>query len=567
MIVSFLIIGSNGEYTIDYITDSLRTQNEKKVLPITSRTTIIERRTRNRMKKDWNEKMNKIKRILMLVLCLALLVQTIPIDAKKSKNKNKNYWPKQSEKITAGAALLMDLDTETLLYSKNIDKKYYPASITKILTVLLAVENSSMDEIVTFSEDSIYKTGGSGIARDVGEKMTMEECLYAVMLESANECAYAVAEHIAGSLNKFVKMMNDRAKKIGCTASHFVNPNGLPDKKHYVTARDMALIAKEAYANETFRLFCGTKRYTIQPTNKHKEPTYLLNHHKMLYPNETDAYLYDYCTGGKTGFTIAAGSTLVTYAEKDGMSLVAVILKGSSPQYWVETRALFDYGFENFNLCNVAEYAENENTNADEETKYDTLNTNEPYAQIDPQAKIILPKTVDFNKTTMKVNYDDLPKNVLAELEYNYGKRKIGVAHVIRTNATVDKNNIKTDDLEEHEPDTQIDQKNNEESENQLKKEADTPFFEKFDSKEFFSDIPGHMLDLFEMMLSNGIIVIVCIVIVILLLILFIYRTLFNRSYVLRQKIARRKSRKRERKQYITIYDTHNTRRRRRRKR
>lgn len=383
--------------------------------------------------------MKRKGKILGIVLCTVLMMSTVQVHAKKSKN----YWPKQSDKIEAGAAILMDVDTGTILYKKNINEQYYPASITKILTTLVAIENSSMDEVVTFSRDAIYKTiyevdRSSSIWRDIGEKMTMEQCLYAVMLESANECAYAVAEHVGGTVKDFVKMMNDKAKSLGCKSSHFMNPHGLPDEKHYLTAKDMARIAKAAYENETFRLICGTKRYTIPPTNKHAEPTYLVNHHKMLYPKDTAAYLYDYCTGGKTGYTNAAGNTLVTFAQKDGMTLLTVILNGSSPQYWNETRSLLEFGFENFNLCNVSEHFEEDESY--EEEKYDTLNTNDPYAHIDPQAKIILPKSVKFSKAAMEINYENLPANALAQLKYTYGKHEVGTADIIRTNTFIDKN-------------------------------------------------------------------------------------------------------------------------------
>ena len=232
-------------------------------------------------------KMGRMKKILFVLL---FIFTTIPV-TRTQAGKSEDYWPKQSEKITSKAAVLMDMDTGTILYKKNMNDSYYPASITKILTTLIAVENSNMDEIVTFSRDAVYKTEGSGIWRDVGEKMTMKECLYAVMLESANECAYAVAEHVGGTYQAFIKMMNDKAKELGCTSSHFVNPHGLPDEKHYVTAKDMALIAKAAYDNEAFRLICGTKVLVIPPTNKHSEKTFLGNHHKMLYPKDTAAYL------------------------------------------------------------------------------------------------------------------------------------------------------------------------------------------------------------------------------------------------------------------------------------
>ena len=183
-----------------------------------------------------------------------------------------DYWPEGPE-VQSPSVILMEMSTGTVLYEKNSDERNYPASITKIMTTLLALENSDLNEVVTFSDDAINNTEGSGIYRDYGEQMTMEQCLYAVMLNSANECAYAVAEHVGGTVEHFVDMMNEKAAELGCTNTHFANPHGLFDENHYTTAHDMALIAKAAYQNETFRIITGTARYTIPPTNKHDEPT------------------------------------------------------------------------------------------------------------------------------------------------------------------------------------------------------------------------------------------------------------------------------------------------------
>ena len=597
-----------------YNIDEKYWQNLKKVLRIACIHTIIRiewlfpdygnivKYLHKSINKDWKVKMKKrvkllktINLLLLSFLVIQLLAPANMVQAKKSKSKN--YWPKLSEEITAGAAILMDVDTGAVLYKKNIDKPYYPASITKILTTLIAVENSTMDEVVTFSQDAIYKTEGSGIARDVGEVMTMEQCLYAVMLESANECAYAVAEHISGSLEEFVKLMNQKAKSLGCKSSHFTNPHGLPDEKHYLSAKDMAVIARTAYENETFRLICGTKKYTIPPTNKHSEPTYLVNHHKMLYPKDTAAYLYDYCTGGKTGYTNAAGNTLVTYAQKDGMTLVAVILNGTSPQYWKETRALLDFGFENFNLCNVSEYfGSDENV---EEQKYDTLNTNDPYAQIDPQARIILPKTVNFSKASMEISYENLPDQVLAQLIYTYGKRPVGTANIVRTHTLIDKeegasgqNNDAAqeqtaDESSTAEADSQTDKEKTESKESQDKdpekagqanqnggadsKNKEPGFLEKikkidmigkiknFDIHDVVSNISNWFANI-KLELSPQILIIAGGIILGIVLII-VFRVLYDKSYLIRQKMANYRNRKRARKQYTIIRDTRRTRR------
>ena len=166
----------------------------------------------------------------------------------------------------------------------------YPASTTKLMTALLALEHSNLDETITFSSDAVFKneTNSSHIARDVGEQMSMEQTLYGVLLASANECAYAIAEHVGanmgGDYNTFIQAMNDRAKELGCVNTHFVNSSGLHDDQHYTCAYDLALIAREAYQNETLRKMVGTRRYEIPPTNKHADPTPLNN--CLLYTSD-----------------------------------------------------------------------------------------------------------------------------------------------------------------------------------------------------------------------------------------------------------------------------------------
>ena len=155
------------------------------------------------------------------------------------------YWP-EGPQIAGESAIVMEVSTGTVLYEKNSRQHFYPASITKIMTALLASEKSGLNEDVTFSHDAVFNTEGSGISRDVGEIMTMEECLYGLMLESANECAYAIAEHTGKDYDRFIRLMNKRAKKLGCKDTHFNNPHGLPDEDHWTCAYDMALISREA---------------------------------------------------------------------------------------------------------------------------------------------------------------------------------------------------------------------------------------------------------------------------------------------------------------------------------
>ena len=233
-------------------------------------------------------------------------------------------WPK-GPNVEAQAAVLMDVNTEAVLYSKNGDTQLYPASITKIMTTLLACENLNVKTKITVSENAStsVSAGDSSIYAAPGEVFTRDQALMAVMLQSANEMSVAVAEEVSGSVKKFTELMNWRAKLFGCKNTHFNNPNGLPDETHYTTASDMAKIAKSAWLNPLFRRYCTRRYYEIPATNKFAEARQLLNHHKMMKNGE---YYYEGVLGGKTGYTDASGNTLVTYCKRGNMTLVAVIL-------------------------------------------------------------------------------------------------------------------------------------------------------------------------------------------------------------------------------------------------
>ena len=319
------------------------------------------------------------------------------------------------------------------------------------MTTLLALENGNLSDMVTFSDDAINNTEGSGIARDYGEQMTLEQCLYGVMLESANECAYAVAEHVGGTVENFVDMMNAKAKELGCTNTHFANPHGLQDENHYTTAHDMALIAQAAYQNETFRIIIGTKMYTIPPTNKHAEETVLRNHHDMLctYHNANRKYLYPYCVGGKTGYTATANSTLVTYAEKDGMTLICVVMDTQSPNQFIDTVNLFDYAFDNFQVLNVAE----NDTDYSAETTVDNGNLNNiaPFVELDKDAVIVLPKTAEFSDTSSSVEYNDSDPEIAGSITYTYAGRNVGKADIKTTGVVVEGYAFDNESTEEEE--------------------------------------------------------------------------------------------------------------------
>lgn len=376
------------------------------------------------------------KKIAALGLAALTLFFSFSESAAAGGAKNTQYWP-EGPQIVSSAGIVMEADTGTVLYEKNSHDVHYPASITKILTTLLAIENGNMDDVVTFSHDSVYNTGGSGIARDVGEQMTMKQCLYAVMLASANECAYAVAEHVAGDIGTFIQMMNDRAAQLGCQNTHFNNCNGLPDEAHYTSAYDMALIAREAYKNESFRILSSTKTYTIPYTNKHTdEETYLQNHHQMLYPLKTRKYLYEYCLGGKTGYTVAANNTLVTYAEKDGMTLICVVLDAPASGHYEDTRALFDFCFDNFKKMNISENETSYSQQSQE--KEGIMGGYEPFVSLNPESGVILPITAEFSDADSEIVCNEENGDILGSIYYTYAGRQVGSADLTAVNHSVD---------------------------------------------------------------------------------------------------------------------------------
>lgn len=278
------------------------------------------------------------------------------------ETNNIENWP-QGPQVEAEAASVMDVDTGAFLYGKNMEAKMYPASITKIMTTLVAIENmdlTKLDKKIKASAEALstIESDSSQIWLSPGEKITMRDALYAIMLASANDAANVVAEKVGGSIENFVQMMNDKAKELGCVNTNFVNPHGLHDENHYTCARDMALITQAAYENPLFREITKRVEYMIPKTKFMDEDRWMINHQKMLY--EDGDYSYEGCVGGKTGFTDEAWNTLVTIAKKDGKTLVCVELRvNGSWKTFRESAALLDYGFHNFRHAKVSTGLEN----------------------------------------------------------------------------------------------------------------------------------------------------------------------------------------------------------------
>lgn len=289
------------------------------------------------------------KSCLAFLLSLALILSVFsPVQAAEFPSS----WP-QAPEIAEETGILMEATTGQVLFDKEMDEIRYPASTTKIMTALLILENvKDLSQTVTFTDviTPDLAPGNSTINAQVGEQLTVEECLYGIMLASANEVCTQMAVYVAGSVENFVSMMNKRAAELGCENTHFVNANGLPDPNHYTTAHDLARILAAAIQNEDFCRISGSASYTIPPTNMTPYSRNLENSNALIKEGE---YHYEGVIAGKTGHTEAAKNTLVTAASRDGMTLVCVVLRSDGENRFIDTVSLFDYGFNNFHLSPV----------------------------------------------------------------------------------------------------------------------------------------------------------------------------------------------------------------------
>jgi len=336
-------------------------------------------------------------------------------------------WP-TGPTVGAASAILIEAETGTVLYAKNIHDTHYPASTTKILTTLIAYEECSLDEIVTFSHDAVFNTprDSNHIAMDVGDTLDMETCLNAILIRSANEVSFAVAEHISGTSEAFAEKMNARAKELGCVDSNFVNPNGLPDENHYTSAYDLAKIGQAFFANDLLCNITMTQRLIVDKKNGQ-----LIENNKMeLLPGHK--YPYEYLVGCKTGYTDDARFTLVSCAEKNGMKLICVVLEDENLVVYEDTIALFNYGFSNFDKVNVAL----------QETKYDIDNqglfygendlfgNSSPVLSLNKNDVIIKPKTVSLDALDSTITYTPDTYGKVARIDYSYKGVALGSVSV-----------------------------------------------------------------------------------------------------------------------------------------
>lgn len=279
-----------------------------------------------------------MRKILIFFLTFLFSISLISNDTQASSSP---------PKVSADGVVLMDATTGTILYSKNENTIYPPASTTKIMTALLTLENCKLDDIVTVGKKPPL-VDGSKIYIFEDENLTIKDLLYSLLLQSANDSAEALAEHISSSTEEFATLMNKRAEELGCKNTNFANPHGLYADNHRTSALDLALILKELVKHPEYKEISTTLMYYIPPTNKSKEKRPIWNKNKLIQKNSS--YYYEGCEGGKTGYTIQSKHSYVSTASKNGQRLIAVLLHDSKHTYWSDVRKLFDYGFDNFTL-------------------------------------------------------------------------------------------------------------------------------------------------------------------------------------------------------------------------
>lgn len=362
-----------------------------------------------------------IKKLIYLTMILSIITASLG-----------SSFALSTGEVLAEGAILIDSDTGQILYSKNMHKPLKPASTTKVLTALLILEKFALDEKVVIDKKSPF-TIGSRIYIIEGEVFTIEQLLNAMLVDSANDVAVALAIHHSGSIEAFATAMNAKAKELGALNSNFENPNGLDGKNHLSTAYDLALIGKAALKNETFKSIIKKTSYKIPPTNKQSETRNMRNSNKFLYATGSQNKInykgksidikYDIVNGMKTGYTNAAGQCFIASASKDGRNLIAVILKSQGKNIYIDTRTMLDFGFDEFSQIEIA-------TTGDELTTL-TIEEKEVPAVLKEDIKILMLQ--DFDKTLLEktiIPSEELTlpitaDTVLASVEFTYKGRSL----------------------------------------------------------------------------------------------------------------------------------------------
>ncbi len=291
--------------------------------------------------------------------------------------------------VSADSAVLIDAVTGTILYSKNMDTAYPPASTTKLMTALLTLEKSKLDDTVTVSKKVPF-VDGSKIGLSEGEEIKVKDLLYGLILMSGNDCAEALAEHIGGSIENFSVMMTSRAKELGCENTNFVNPSGLYNENHKTSAKDLAFIMREIVKNADYREIASTFAYKVPPTNKHPEGIHLGNENKLI--NKNSMYYYQGAEAGKTGYTVQSLHSYVASANRNGQRLIVALVHDKNKAFYTDSKNLFNYGFNNFELTQLYKKGDTVDTFSEDGLKV-PLTAAEDYFYVREKNSEVVPRT------------------------------------------------------------------------------------------------------------------------------------------------------------------------------
>ena len=394
--------------------------------------------------------LTKYKKIISVILLAVIICSfiNIPVEARNKEASSipgnasatdAEFIPSDAPKINAQSAIVMDMDTGDILYEKNAYDKRYPASITKVLTCLLAVKYGNVNDVLTVSDNVMKQVeeGSSSIGLASGEKLTLRDALYGMMLNSGNECALTIAEYIGGSTEGFADMMNQTARELGCRSSHFVNPNGLQNEDHYTTAYDMALIGIAAYQYPEFKKLISSQSYEIPKTNKNEERV-LWQENRLIYEGNGE-YYYEHCTGGKTGYTETSLATLISYAEKDGRRLCTVVLKcDPTTESYLDTIKVDEFCFNKYRLCKpLFNYDINENNKEDIlilDNYYNDMNHELLKYYVNHNYSFYTRSYINDEDILKRITYYAKPEqSVAGKIEFVYNDEVIGFTDITTT--------------------------------------------------------------------------------------------------------------------------------------
>ena len=374
-------------------------------------------------------------------------------------------WP-EGPRVGAAGAVIMDADSGEILYGKNIYKHLYPASITKLMTALLAYENLDLADHITFSENAVYgiESGSSNIGMDVGQSITVEEALYGLLIASANEVAIALGEKVSGSEKDFADLMNERARQLGCENTNFVTLNGLHDRNHYTCAYDMALIARQIYQHTDLIRYMSDYNYHFVKSEKQPDDFWISNTNDFL----TGEMEYDGIVGGKTGYTDQARETLVTFAEREDVHLICVIIKEEPPYEYYDTIDLLNYAFDNFTKVNIKESERKYTLSSPDFLSFgpDIFGKSEPAYRIEETSSLMIPKKASFSDLDSEI----IPLTYETASGQDSGTASTGSAE----EQAVDKPDQQTEEETDKQTEDQADKKAEEETDKQTEAQTDT---------------------------------------------------------------------------------------------